>query len=206
MQKYDIFPWHAISCFWISPGFILFLYSVLPFLVFLPISMPVFSLFPSWRRGFRRWWCLSFAARRQRFLFPSDCFPPRNWPFLPLKAVTFALLCGQSVGNSAAENLPKHYRKGKNGAIRAILKPKMEKRLALWLPYITSACARQPFPIIIGRFYKLVFHVMQCFCLTWMSSRLSHRRFLSFIQSRSPLRSLVKNKNLRHDSRKYIAS
>ena len=113
MQKYDIFPWHAISCFWISPGFILFLYSVLPFLVFLPISLPVFSLFPSWRRGFRCWWCLSFAARRQRFLFPSDCFPPRNWPFLPLKAVTFALLCGQSVGNSAAENLPKHYRKRK---------------------------------------------------------------------------------------------
>ena len=29
---------------------------------------------------------------------------------------------------------------------------------------------------------------------------------LSFIQSRSLLRSLVKNKNLRHDSRKYIAS
>ena len=39
-----------------------------------------------------------------------------------------------------------------------------------------------------------------------MSSRLSHRIFLSFIQSRSPLRSLVKNKKLRYDSRKYIAS
>ena len=57
-----------------------------------------------------------------------------------------------------------------------------------------------------GRFYKLVFNVRQCFCFTWMSSRLSHRIFLSFIQSRSPLRSLVKDKNLRHDSRKYIAS
>ena len=57
-----------------------------------------------------------------------------------------------------------------------------------------------------GRFYKLVFNVRQYFCFTWMSSRLSHRIFLSFIQSRSPLRSLVKNKNLRHDSRKYIAS
>ena len=29
-----------------------------------------------------------------------------------------------------------------------------------------------------GRFYKLVFNVRQCFCLTWMSSRLSHRIFL----------------------------
>ena len=60
--------------------------------------------------------------------------------------------------------------------------------------------------LTIGRFNKLVFNVRQCFCFTWMSSRLSHRRFLSFIQSRNPLRSLVKNKNLRHDSRKYIAS
>ena len=60
--------------------------------------------------------------------------------------------------------------------------------------------------LFYGRFYKLVFNVRQCFCFTWMSSRLSHRIFLSFIRSRSPLRSLVKNKNLRHDSRKYIAS
>ena len=39
-----------------------------------------------------------------------------------------------------------------------------------------------------------------------MSLRLSHRIFLFFIRSRSPLRSLTKSKNLRHDSRKYIAS
>ena len=53
---------------------------------------------------------------------------------------------------------------------------------------------------------KLVFNVRQCFCYTWMSSRLSHRIFLIFIQSRSPLRSLVKLKNLRHDSREHITS
>ena len=58
---------------------------------------------------------------------------------------------------------------------------------------------------LVGRFYKLVFNVRQCFCFTWMSSRLSHRRFLSFIQSRSPLRS-PREKKLRHDSLKYIAS
>ena len=29
-----------------------------------------------------------------------------------------------------------------------------------------------------GGFYKLVFNVRQCFCFTWMSSRLSHRIFL----------------------------
>ena len=40
-----------------------------------------------------------------------------------------------------------------------------------------------------GMFYKLVFNVRPYFCFAWMSSRLSHRRFLSFIQSRSPIRS-----------------
>ena len=57
-----------------------------------------------------------------------------------------------------------------------------------------------------GRFYKLVSDVRRCFCFTWMSSRLSHRIFLTFIQSRSPLRSLMKLKNLRHDSREHITS
>ena len=37
-------------------------------------------------------------------------------------------------------------------------------------------------------------------------SNLSHRRLLFFIRSRSPLRALTKNKSLRHDSRKLIAS
>ena len=35
--------------------------------------------------------------------------------------------------------------------------------------------------LVIGRFYELVFNVRQCFCFTWMSSRLAHRIFcLSF--------------------------
>ena len=39
-----------------------------------------------------------------------------------------------------------------------------------------------------------------------MYSRISHRIFLFFIQSRSSLRTFMKNQNLRHDSREYIAS
>ena len=42
--------------------------------------------------------------------------------------------------------------------------------------------------------------------LTWMSFQLSHRIFLFFIWSRSPLRSLTKSKSILHDSRKFIAS
>ena len=39
-----------------------------------------------------------------------------------------------------------------------------------------------------------------------MSFRLSHRIFLFFIQSRSPLHSFMENKNIRHDRQKSIAS
>ena len=44
------------------------------------------------------------------------------------------------------------------------------------------------------------------FDLAWMYFHLSHRIFFIFIQSRSPLRSLMKLKKLRHDSRKHITS
>ena len=58
-----------------------------------------------------------------------------------------------------------------------------------------------------GRFYKLLFNVRRpCSRFTWISSRLSHRSFLSFIQSRSLLRSLMKLKNLRYDSREHITN
>ena len=61
-------------------------------------------------------------------------------------------------------------------------------------------------PFIFGRSYKLVSKVGWCFYLAWMSFRLSHRIFLFFFQSRSPLRSFMENKNIRHDRQKSIAS
>ncbi|MDY4874204.1 MAG: hypothetical protein SO133_05015, partial [Alloprevotella sp.] len=62
------------------------------------------------------------------------------------------------------------------------------------------------FLLYIGRFYKLVSKVGWCFYLAWMSFRLSHHIFLFFIQSRSPLRSFIENKNIWHDRQKFIAS
>ena len=57
-----------------------------------------------------------------------------------------------------------------------------------------------------GGFYKLVFYGSSGGDLAWMSFRLSHRIFLIYIQSRSPLRSFMKLKNLRHDRQKSISS
>lgn len=51
-----------------------------------------------------------------------------------------------------------------------------------------------------------LFQGMVGFCFAGMSSRLLHRIFLSFNRSHSPLRFRTKIKNLRHDSRPYIAS
>ena len=53
---------------------------------------------------------------------------------------------------------------------------------------------------------KISFNGRQRLYSAWMYSRLSHRIFLFFIQSRSPLRSFMENKDLRHDSRESIAS
>ena len=75
------------------------------------------------------------------------------------------------------------------------------KRVQLLTPFDLSSYISYK-----GRFNKLVSEVGWCFYLAWMSFRLSHRIFLFFIQSRSPLRSFMENKNIRHDSQKTIAS
>lgn len=62
-----------------------------------------------------------------------------------------------------------------------------------------------PFPHLLWP-YLISFNGRWGFYSAWMFSLLSHRIFLIFISSRSSLRSFMKNKILRHDRRKLIAS
>ena len=62
-------------------------------------------------------------------------------------------------------------------------KSRAERSACLWDMFMRG--------MYVGRFYKLVSKDGWCFYLAWMSFRLSHRIFLFFIQSRSPLRSFM---------------
>ena len=132
---------------------------------------------------------LSRHLQALRFSLSSHHFRPQKSSFPPLETIIFTSRNDCLGIKNAVENL-----KTPLGAIASCVS---------LTPFRTGTHGAKG---RFGWFYKLVFNVRQCLCFTWMSSRLSHRIFLSFIQSRSTLRSLAKNKNLRHDSRKYIAS